>query len=59
MNVVELRQMQVVVAVAETGGFSAAGRRLRLVQSAVSATVRAVERELRSGRARSTWPSSR
>ena len=38
--------MQVVVAVAEAGGFSAAGRRLRLVQSAVSATVRAVEREL-------------
>jgi DNA-binding transcriptional LysR family regulator len=46
MSVVELRQMQVVVAVVETGGFSAAGRRLRLVQSAVSATVRAVEREL-------------
>jgi DNA-binding transcriptional LysR family regulator len=46
MSVVELRQMQVVVAVAEAGGFSAAGRRLRLVQSAVSATVRAVEREL-------------
>jgi DNA-binding transcriptional LysR family regulator len=38
--------MQVVVAVAEAGGFSAAARRLRLVQSAVSATVRAVEREL-------------
>jgi len=46
MGAVELRQMQVVVAVAEAGGFSAAGRRLRLVQSAVSATVRAVEREL-------------
>jgi DNA-binding transcriptional LysR family regulator len=42
----ELRQMQIVVAVAEAGGFSAAARRLRLVQSAVSATVRAVEREL-------------
>ncbi|MHA6618836.1 LysR family transcriptional regulator [Pseudonocardia sp. DLS-67] len=42
----ELRQMQVIVAVAEAGGFSAAGRRLRLVQSAVSTTVRAVEREL-------------
>lgn len=42
----ELRQLQVVVEVAEAGGFSAAGRRLRLVQSAVSATVRAVEREL-------------
>jgi DNA-binding transcriptional LysR family regulator len=46
MGEVELRQMQVVVAVAEAGGFSAAARRLRLVQSAVSATVRAVEREL-------------
>jgi DNA-binding transcriptional LysR family regulator len=46
MSAVELRQMQVVVAVAEAGGFSAAGRRLRLVQSAVSATVRAAEREL-------------
>jgi DNA-binding transcriptional LysR family regulator len=46
ISVVELRQMQVVVAVAEAGGFSAAARRLRLVQSAVSATVRAVEREL-------------
>lgn len=42
----ELRQLQVVVAVADAGGFSAAGRQLRLVQSAVSATVRAVEREL-------------
>ena len=38
--------MQVIVAVAEAGGFSAAARRLRLVQSAVSTTVRAVEREL-------------
>jgi DNA-binding transcriptional LysR family regulator len=46
MGAVELRQMQVIVAVAEAGGFSAAGRRLRLVQSAVSSTVRAVEREL-------------
>jgi hypothetical protein len=43
---VELRQLKIVVAVAEEGGFSAAGRRLRLVQSAVSATIRAVEREL-------------
>jgi DNA-binding transcriptional LysR family regulator len=38
--------MQVIVAVAEEGGFSAAGRRLQVVQSAVSGTVRAVEREL-------------
>nr|WTB28252.1 LysR family transcriptional regulator [Streptomyces sp. NBC_00830]WTB35829.1 LysR family transcriptional regulator [Streptomyces sp. NBC_00830] len=42
----ELRQMEVVVTVAEEGGFSAAARRLHVVQSAVSATVRALEREL-------------
>ncbi|MFJ3672933.1 LysR family transcriptional regulator [Streptomyces sp. NPDC090106] len=42
----ELRQMAVVVAVAEEGGFSAAARRLHVVQSAVSGTVRALEREL-------------
>ncbi|GGI95692.1 LysR family transcriptional regulator [Streptomyces brasiliensis] len=42
----ELRQMEVVVAVAEEGGFSAAARRLYVVQSAVSGTVRALEREL-------------
>jgi DNA-binding transcriptional LysR family regulator len=38
--------MQVVVAVAEQGGFSAAARRLHVVQSAVSGTVSALEREL-------------
>jgi DNA-binding transcriptional LysR family regulator len=43
---VDLRQMEVVVAVAEEGGFSAAARRLHVVQSAVSGTVRALEREL-------------
>ncbi|MFF8729251.1 LysR family transcriptional regulator [Streptomyces sp. NPDC015171] len=42
----DLRQMEVVVAVAEEGGFSAAARRLHVVQSAVSSTVRALEREL-------------
>ncbi|MFI7605909.1 LysR family transcriptional regulator [Micromonospora sp. NPDC049366] len=42
----DLRQMEYVVAVAEEGGFSAAARRLHVVQSAVSGTVRAVEREL-------------
>ncbi|WP_326610456.1 LysR family transcriptional regulator [Streptomyces scopuliridis] len=42
----ELRQMEVVVAVAEEGGFTAAARRLHVVQSAVSGTVRALEREL-------------
>ncbi|MFF4779326.1 LysR family transcriptional regulator [Microtetraspora fusca] len=41
----DLRQMEVVVAVAEAGGFTAAARRLNVVQSAVSGTVRALERE--------------
>lgn len=42
----DLRQMEVVVAVADTGGFTAAARHLHVVQSAVSGTVRALEREL-------------
>ncbi|MEU6377036.1 LysR family transcriptional regulator [Streptomyces sp. NPDC046909] len=42
----DLRQMEVVVAVADAGGFTAAARRLHIVQSAVSSTVRALEREL-------------
>ncbi|WP_405725460.1 LysR family transcriptional regulator [Streptomyces sp. NBC_00028] len=42
----DLRQMEVVVAVADAGGFTAAARRLNVVQSAVSSTVRALEREL-------------
>ncbi|QJS13425.1 LysR family transcriptional regulator [Streptomyces argyrophyllae] len=42
----DLRQMEVVVAVADTGGFTAAARQLHVVQSAVSGTVRALEREL-------------
>jgi DNA-binding transcriptional LysR family regulator len=42
----DLRQMEVVLAVAEEGGFTAAARRLHVVQSAVSGTVRALEKEL-------------
>ncbi|GGQ97096.1 LysR family transcriptional regulator [Streptomyces flaveolus] len=42
----DLRQMEVIVAVADTGGFTAAARRLHVVQSAVSGTVRSLEREL-------------
>ncbi|MGW0209762.1 LysR family transcriptional regulator [Streptomyces sp. NPDC003233] len=38
--------MEAVVAVADAGGFTAAARRLHVVQSAVSGTVRALEREL-------------
>ncbi|WP_027944918.1 LysR family transcriptional regulator [Amycolatopsis taiwanensis] len=44
----DLRQMEVVVAVAEAGGFTAAAQRLHVVQSAVSTTVRALEKELGS-----------
>ena len=40
----DLRQMEVVVAVAEEGGFTAAAQRLHVVQSAVSGTVLALER---------------
>jgi DNA-binding transcriptional LysR family regulator len=42
----ELRQLRAFVAVAEEGKFTAAADRLVLVQSAVSATIRALEREL-------------
>ncbi|WP_410642531.1 LysR family transcriptional regulator [Amycolatopsis sp. lyj-346] len=42
----ELRQLAVVVAVAEEGGFTAAAQRLRTVQSTVSTVVRALERDL-------------
>jgi DNA-binding transcriptional LysR family regulator len=42
----DLRQMEVAVAVAEEGGFTAAAQRLHVVQSAVSGTVRALEHEL-------------
>jgi DNA-binding transcriptional LysR family regulator len=37
--------MEVVVSVADAGGFTAAARRLHVVRSAVSSTVRALERE--------------
>ncbi|MEU8639977.1 LysR family transcriptional regulator [Amycolatopsis sp. NPDC048633] len=42
----ELRQLAVVVAVAEEGGFTAAAHRLRTVQSTVSTVVRTLERDL-------------
>jgi DNA-binding transcriptional LysR family regulator len=42
----ELRQLRAFVAVAEEGKFTAAADRLMLVQSAVSATIRAFEQEL-------------
>jgi DNA-binding transcriptional LysR family regulator len=42
----ELRQLRVFIAIAEEGTFTAASDRLMLVQSAVSATIRGLEREL-------------
>jgi DNA-binding transcriptional LysR family regulator len=42
----ELRHLAAFIAVAEEGGFTRAGERLHLVQSAVSAAVRNLEREL-------------
>jgi DNA-binding transcriptional LysR family regulator len=45
-EVMELREMRVFVAIAETGGLSSAARRLHLSQPAVSHTVHAIEREL-------------
>jgi DNA-binding transcriptional LysR family regulator len=45
---VELRQLETFVAVAEEGSFTRAARRLHVVQSAVSAGVRRLERELDS-----------
>jgi DNA-binding transcriptional LysR family regulator len=41
-----LDQLRTLIAVAETGSFSAAGRRLTRVQSAVSQTIQALERTL-------------
>ena len=46
MGAMELRHLAAFTAVAEEGSFTAAARRLHMVQSAVSATVRALEREL-------------
>src|SRR3984957_7181571 len=42
----ELRQLRVFVTIADEGTFTAASDRLMLVQSAVSATIRGLEREL-------------
>jgi DNA-binding transcriptional LysR family regulator len=42
----ELRHLAAFTAVAEEGGFTAAARRMHMVQSAISATVRTLEREL-------------
>lgn len=42
----ELRQLEHFLAVADTAGFTAAARRLHVVQSTVSVSVRALEREL-------------
>jgi DNA-binding transcriptional LysR family regulator len=42
----ELRHLAAFTAVAEEGSFTAAARRMHMVQSAVSATVRTLEREL-------------
>lgn len=42
----ELRHLETFVAVAETGTVTAAGKRLRMAQSSVSATLRALEDEV-------------
>jgi DNA-binding transcriptional LysR family regulator len=44
----ELRHLEYFLAVAETGGFTPAANRLHVVQSGVSATIKALERELGS-----------
>jgi DNA-binding transcriptional LysR family regulator len=43
---VELRQLEHFIAVAEEGGFTRAAQRLHLVQSTLSVSIRALEREL-------------
>lgn len=42
----QLRDLTYFVAVAETGGFTAAAERLHVVQSGVSASIRSLERQL-------------
>ncbi|WP_216897812.1 LysR family transcriptional regulator [Nocardia alni] len=42
----DLRQLNYFVAVSETGSFTGAARRMHVVQSGLSATIRALEREL-------------
>ncbi|SEO87088.1 LysR family transcriptional regulator [Amycolatopsis saalfeldensis] len=42
----DLRQLEIAVAVAEEGGFTAAAQRLHTVQSTVSTVIRALERDL-------------
>jgi DNA-binding transcriptional LysR family regulator len=43
---VELRQLEHFLAVADEGSFTAAAARLHMVQSSLSASVRALEREV-------------
>ncbi|SFI99410.1 DNA-binding transcriptional regulator, LysR family [Amycolatopsis sacchari] len=46
MRAVELRHLEYFLAVADTGGFTQAAKALHVVQSGVSATIKALEREL-------------
>lgn len=46
MDSVEIRELRAFVAAAEEGGLSAAARQLHISQSALSQTVRSLERQL-------------